>query len=271
MMIVRANGLDFSCLTWGQGPLVLLLHGFPDTPHTWDLLGPGIAAQGFRVVAPFMRGYAPTGMPKADTTSRDLGEDVVALISAVGADKAHLIGHDWGSEAVYAAVGLAPERVLSLTGIGVPHRAALPPAPRFAWALRHFVTLSLPGAEGRFERDDFAELEMLIRRWSPTWKFTAADLAPIKACFRAPGTVHAALGYYRASVIRTPPFMKARIAVPMLYVAGADDPGVRPSDFEATKGHFASRFEVVAVPGGHFCHRESGPALLPHLLRHLQG
>jgi pimeloyl-ACP methyl ester carboxylesterase len=270
LRFVEANGLRFAYLEWGQGPLVLAMHGFPDTPHTWDVIGPALAERGFRVVAPFLRGYAFSGMPSRDATTRELGEDTVALISALGAERAHLLGHDWGAEAVYAAVGLAPDRVLTLTTVGIPHRAALTPTPKLAWAVRHFLMLRLPGAEARFARDDFAQLEMLTRRWSPTWRFTAEDLAPAKACFRQPGTVHASLGYYRQASVSTPPFMKARVSVPTLNVAGADDPGVSPSTYEATRSHYIGRFEVAVIPGGHFCHREAPAALLPRLISHLQ-
>ncbi|MCC6337954.1 MAG: alpha/beta hydrolase [Myxococcales bacterium] len=266
---VDANGLRFAYLEWGKGPLVLAMHGFPDTPHGWSAIAPALAAQGYRVVAPFLRGYAPSGLPAQDTTTTVLGEDTVALIAALGEERAHLIGHDWGSEAVYAAVGLAPGRVLTLTSVGIPHRAAVTPSLKLGWALRHFVTLSLPGAEARFAADDFAELEVLVRRWSPTWKFTPEELAPVKACFRAPGTVHAALGYYRASSLRTPAFMKQRVAVPTLCVAGADDPSVSPAVYEASRRHFTGPFDVAVLGGGHFCHRESPDALVPKLISHL--
>jgi pimeloyl-ACP methyl ester carboxylesterase len=72
--------------------------------------------------------HAPSGSSARDTTSRDLGEDTIALISALGAERAHLVGHDWGAEAVYAAVGLAPERVITLTAIGCPARRSASPA-----------------------------------------------------------------------------------------------------------------------------------------------
>jgi pimeloyl-ACP methyl ester carboxylesterase len=74
---VEANGMRFAYLEWGSGPLVLAMHGFPDTPHTWNVIGPALAAEGFRVVAPFQRGYAPSSMPARDATSKDLGEDVL--------------------------------------------------------------------------------------------------------------------------------------------------------------------------------------------------
>src|SRR5205807_9114340 len=106
---VQANELKFAYLEWGKGPLVLMCHGFPDTPHTWSVIGPRLAGEGYRVVAPFMRGYAPSGIPQQDTTSRALGEDVVALMAAFKSESARIIGHDWGAEAVYAAAHLAPK------------------------------------------------------------------------------------------------------------------------------------------------------------------
>lgn len=250
--------------------MAVLVHGFPDTPHGWDVIGQGLAAAGAFVVAPFLRGYAPSAAGPEDTTARDLGEDVCGLVTALGVERVHLVGHDWGAEAAYAAVGLAPEKFHTLTTIAIPHRATLKPTLGLAWAIRHFATLSLPGAEARFAKDDFAMIEKLIRRWSPTWKFSAEELAPIKACFRAPGTVHAALGYYRAAALRTPDFMAKPVTVPTLNVAGADDPGVRPAAFESTRSQYRSGFEVLVVPGGHFCHRESPEPVIAALLRHLQ-
>src|SRR3954468_21252852 len=100
MDTVTANGVDFSYLTWGpaDGPLALCLHGFPDSAHTWRLLGPALADAGFRVVAPFMRGYAPTTGP-ADGRYQTgmLASDAIELHAALGGDeRAVLIGHDWG-------------------------------------------------------------------------------------------------------------------------------------------------------------------------------
>jgi pimeloyl-ACP methyl ester carboxylesterase len=97
---VKANGIRFAYVVEGEGPLVLMIHGFPDTPHTWDLIRPRVSARGYRVVAPFTRGYQPTEIPTRDTDARTMGEDVLALIDALGAKKAIVIGHDWGAAAV---------------------------------------------------------------------------------------------------------------------------------------------------------------------------
>ena len=90
-----ANGLRFAYLEEGSGPLVLMLHGFPDTAHTWDDLRPRIAAAGYRAVSPFMRGYHPSAVPDRDPDQETLARDPLALIEALGADDAIVIGHDW--------------------------------------------------------------------------------------------------------------------------------------------------------------------------------
>src|SRR3954454_10859481 len=94
---VEANGLTFTYRTMGEGPLALCLHGFPDSAHTWDFLLPELADAGFRAVAPFLRGYAPTDVP-ADGLYQPgaLASDYIALHAALGGDgEAVLIGHDW--------------------------------------------------------------------------------------------------------------------------------------------------------------------------------
>jgi pimeloyl-ACP methyl ester carboxylesterase len=271
MSSIEANGLRFAYLEWGSGPLVLLFHGFPDTPHTWDALGPALAAAGFRAVAPFMRGYAPTAVPERDADSRVLGEDVLALMRALGAEKAPIVGHDWGAEAVFAAAGLGPERVEKLVTVGIPARPAIPQTLKVAWAARHFLTLRLPGALSRFMANDFAEVDVLCRRWSPTWKFGPEELAPVKKALAERANANAALGYYRAVMALTPDFLKRPIAMPSLAVCGADDPALAVSAFENARRCYASTYQVVAIPGGHFCHRESPDAFVKAVVGFLKG
>src|SRR5258708_15725597 len=92
---IQTNSVDFHYLEIGTGPLVLCLHGFPDNAFTYRYLGPVLAEAGFRVVAPFMRGYAPTSRPQDERyQSIFLAQDAVALIAALGAVRAHVVGHD---------------------------------------------------------------------------------------------------------------------------------------------------------------------------------
>jgi pimeloyl-ACP methyl ester carboxylesterase len=267
--MLEANGLRFAALEWrpaatdrAPAPIALLVHGFPDTAHTWDRIGPALAATGYHVVAPFLRGYAPSGIPARDADARTLGEDVVGIVDALGVDQVVLVGHDWGAESAYAAVAIAPHRFSRLVTIAIPHRAALRFTPRLLWGGRHFLTLPLPGAEARFAANDYAGVEVLFRRWSPTWRYTTEDVEAAKNVLAAPGGLHAALGYYRAAQLRTPAFMRAPVEVPTLTIAGADDPGVPPSAFEQVRPQFRAGYQVATIPGGHFCHRESPDACI---------
>src|SRR5262245_47208338 len=127
---VQANGLRFAYHEEGTGPLVLLLHGFPDTPQTWDAARPALAAAGFRAVSPFMRGYAPSEIPTTDAYDSDtLGRDALALIEALGERSAIVVGHDWGASAAYSAVGLAPDRIRQLVTVAVPYPGSIRPSP----------------------------------------------------------------------------------------------------------------------------------------------
>jgi pimeloyl-ACP methyl ester carboxylesterase len=106
---VEANGLRFAYREQGAGPLVLLLHGFPDTPSTWDDVRPRLAAKGYRAVSPFMRGYRPTAIPERDADMETIARDVLGLIEALGEKSAIVVGHDWGAAAAYGATSIAPD------------------------------------------------------------------------------------------------------------------------------------------------------------------
>src|SRR5215467_6620098 len=124
---VRANGLEFGLLETGSGPLALCLHGFPDSAHTWRHLLPALAGAGYRAVAPFMRGYAPTAVPKDGAFQVGaLASDANALHEALGGDEsAVLIGHDWGAGAAYSAAAYAPGRWRKVVTMAVPPWSAM--------------------------------------------------------------------------------------------------------------------------------------------------
>jgi pimeloyl-ACP methyl ester carboxylesterase len=254
---VRANGLAFACLEEGSGPLVLLLHGFPDTAHTWDRTRPALARAGFRAVSPFMRGYAPTEIPAdGDYRIDTLARDVAALIEALGEEHAVVIGHDWGASAAFGAAILYPERVSFLVTLAIPHPASLRPSPALLWKVRHFFTLRRRGAAERMRADGFAYVDQLLRRWSPAWSVPPDESGPVKAAFAEPGCVEAALGYYRALTPRLPPSQRGPIRMPALAFAGATDFAVEPRDFERARHLYLDAYDVVVLPGGHFLHRE---------------
>jgi pimeloyl-ACP methyl ester carboxylesterase len=269
---VDANGLRFAYLEEGCGPLVLMLHGFPDTAHSWDDLRPRIAAKGYRAVSPFMRGYHPTAIPDHDTDQETLARDPLALIDALGADDAIIIGHDWGAVAAYGAAALSPNRVTRLFVIGTPHPAAVKPSLKMLtklWGVRHWLTYKLPGAPDRFARNDFAALPAIYRRWSPAWNPDPQEFDAVRASFSNPASLNAAFGYYRKLSPIPAVWMKARITVPVVVFAGLDDPIADPSDYQGPARMFENEYIVEEVRGGHFMHREHPEAFAERLLAHL--
>src|SRR5882724_4715327 len=173
---VQANGLRFAYLEQGQGPLVLLVHGFPDTAHTWDRAMAAIAKAGFRAVAPFTRGYHPTEIPpNGPFDSETCGRDILALIEALGERTAVVVGHDWGASAAYAAAALGPERVRQLVTLAIPHPRSLKPSPAAIWKLRHFFVLRRDGIAEKIRRDNYQYIDKLWRRWSRAWKNLPAE------------------------------------------------------------------------------------------------
>lgn len=271
LRFVDANGLRFGYLQQGTGPLVLLLHGFPDTAHTWDRTMAGLADAGFRAVAPFMRGYAPTQIPADGAYDIDtLGHDVLALIDALGGKPAIVVGHDWGASAAYASAALAPSRVRLLVALALPHPRSMKPTLKLAWALRHFLQLRRRRAADHVRRDEFALVDELWRRWSPAWTVVpASETAHVKLAFREPGCLEAALGYYRALGFRQPASLEAPIEVPTIAFAGEQD--VIPTRaYERARRWFSGRYEVVPMPGGHFAHREHPGRFVLELVRALR-
>lgn len=247
---------------------MLLLHGFPDTPHSWDHIRPLIAAKGYRVVSPWTRGYAPTAIPERDADIETLARDALGLIAALGASEAVVIGHDWGAGTAYAAASLEPARVKQLVAIGIPHTATVRPTPRLAWQVRHFVAYKLPGAARRFAAHDFAALRAIYKRWSPTWEPDAAELAPVRESFGNPASLDAAFGYYRALKLRPQPFLRRRIAVPTVVFAGLDD-AIAPAVYHRAARMFTAGYVVEEMRGGHFMHREHPDEFAAKLLAHL--
>src|SRR5437868_6781078 len=158
---VAANGLEFPILEAGEGPLVLCLHGFPDHARSWTPLLRRLAGEGYRAVAPTMRGYWPGGAaPDRRYGAAALGQDVLALIEALGCETANLVGHDIGARAAYAAASLDPNRIGKLVGMAVPYGQRILSAffadgdqQRRSWYMFYFQT---PLAELGVPFDDFA-------------------------------------------------------------------------------------------------------------------
>ncbi len=282
---VTANGVELAYLHDGplDGPLALCLHGFPDTAYTWRHLLPDLAAAGYHAVAPFMRGYAPSGVP-ADGAYQTgaLATDACALHEALGGGAdAVVIGHDWGAYAAYGAAGLAPERWRRVVAMAVPPPAAMA-ASFFAYRQikRSFYMFFFqsPLAEIAVSLDGYAFLDHLWEDWSPGYDATW-DVARVKEALGDPERLAAAIGYYRAAFDpgrHQPaygPAQSASSSTPpqrTLYLHGADDGCIGLDVVGDVVPHLAAGSEQLVIDGaGHFLQLERPEPVNAAVLRFL--
>lgn len=272
-LTLSGNGLSFSALAMGQGPLVLLLHGFPDDFHTWDELMPALAAAGYRAIAPLMRGYEPSSQhPQGHYHLIHLAEDVLAWLDEQGAPAVHLVGHDWGALTAYVTAALAPKRLKSLTTIAIPHLRHLLPGighvPAQLMKSSYIGFMQLPHvSEAVVAWDNFAFLEMLWRRWSPLWNFSHEQVQSMKATMAQPGVAPAAIQYYRCLLrLHTLPaqqsaaLLRSPLQVPTLALTGENDGCMDTRLYEhlMKPKDFPAGLKIERLPGvGHWLHREA--------------
>jgi pimeloyl-ACP methyl ester carboxylesterase len=269
---VTANGLAFTYLEAGTGPLALCLHGFPDSAQGWRPLLAALADAGFHAVAPYMRGYAPTEVP-ADGRYQSgvLVRDANELHSALGGDdQAVLIGHDWGAFAAYGAPRVAPQRWRRVVAAAVPPTSIIGPLLLAYDTLKtnfwYQFVLCNPLADLAVPMNDFEFIERIWADWSPGFDATEAVVA-VKAALRDPANLGAALGYYRQTLGGAPgdPALDAEQGASMqlpdvatLYLHGVDDGCMPVPERVALEQAFTasgSRVELIA-DAGHFLQYE---------------
>lgn len=270
MKHIRANGIDFAYLEEGSGPLVLLLHGFPDSAGSWSHQLPALAAAGFRAVAPNLRGYPPSEIPVDGYYDRaTLAADIADLIHQLGDGKrVHLIGQDWGAVIAYAVLAGFPESIERAVVMAVPHPGAVATSifdPRHVHHSFHWWFFQLPGLpEQALAANDFAFIDYLWHYWSAPGHEDSAHVADIKRMLAEPGALTATLGYYRAMFDQntSDPHLEALrqsinrpISVPTLALCGGVDPRAELMQDQAQYFTGEYRFERVAG-AGHFLHRE---------------
>jgi pimeloyl-ACP methyl ester carboxylesterase len=288
-LIVRTPTLDIGYDAYGDAggfPLVLL-HGFPDDAHAWDAVAPPLAAVGYRVLVPYLRGYGPTQFLSASeprmAQQAAIAQDLRDFMDALGLERVGLAGYDWGGRAACITAILAPERVRGLVTIGgynVQNALASPrPASardeRAHWYQWYFNTeRGRVGLEQR--RHDICRL--LWEEWSPTWRFDDATYAQTAPSFDNLDFVPIVIHSYRhrhgnapgdPRFDRVEHYLATRppITVPSIVLHGADDMVSRPSRTEADMAQFPSGTARHVIAGvGHFMPREKPQAVVDALI-----
>ncbi|RRO16680.1 alpha/beta fold hydrolase [Saccharopolyspora rhizosphaerae] len=267
---------------WGprDGELVLALHGFPDTAWTWRSVAPLLAEAGYRVAAPFLRGYAPSEVPVGgDYSVSALAADAIALHHRLGGDASTaLIGHDWGAITASALAGdpaspfdrvalLAVPPLAWMTPTAATWRSWLPAVvrqPRHSWYIAYN---QVPGlAERNFDR----LVRRLWRDWSPGYDATD-DLAHLARAVPDRAHAEAVVSYYRALASRGSRTALAAPRTPLLHLHGGRDGALDPGFFPVAASRVSEPSRAALLPdAGHFLHLEDPVAVSGHLLDFLR-
>jgi pimeloyl-ACP methyl ester carboxylesterase len=271
----------------GDGPPVLLLHGWPDSPRTWREVATRLTGAGYRTIVPALRGFAPTRYrdPHTPRTGQvvALARDALDLADGLGLDRVAVVGHDWGARAAYAMAALWPERVSRLVPVSVGYEpgGGLPNFEQARlWWYQWFQTLDA-GAEA-VGRDPIGFARLQWDTWSPPGWYEAAEFDATAEAFEHPDFVPTTLHYYRVrwgASPRDPAYEELEqklarattLSAPTLLIHGGSDTCIAPEQTEGRAGKFTAGYRRVVVPGaGHFVPREAPGTVADLVLDHLR-
>ena len=267
LRIPAGDGLVLDAVAEGpaDAPVVLLLHGFPQTSRSWRHVQPQLAGAGFRAVAPDQRGYSPDARPEGVEHYRMscLVADALAVLDSVGADTAHVVGHDWGAAVAWQLAGRHPECVRTLTAVSVPHPVA------FVEALRSDPDQRQRSRYMRDWADPGTEQRLLDGGMTGLFGIPAVDAAHYLERMREPGALTAALSYYRAQSLSDLDGL-GPITSPTLHVWSDADAALGPTAAHATGGHVDGPYRFEVLHGvSHWVPEEAADDLTALLLQHL--
>lgn len=271
-LALEANGFVFDALADGppDGRLVLLLHGFPQTSWSWRRVMPLLVAGGCRVVAPDQRGYSPGARPGDVAAYRmpHLVADAVGMLAALGANRADVVGHDWGAAVAWQLASRHPERVRTLTPVSVPHPLA------FVAALRDDEDQRTRSAYMRFfQQVGDAEDALLADGGAALRDVFGAqpgvDVERYVALMREPGVLTQCLNWYRAQDIADINGL-GPTTVPTLYVWSDQDVALGATAAHATAAHVSAPYRFEVLHGvTHWVPEQAPEQLAAWILEHL--
>jgi pimeloyl-ACP methyl ester carboxylesterase len=250
---VRRGDLVFDVIDAGptDGPVVVLLHGFPEQNTMWQSIVPRLTAQGYRCLAPSQRGYSPGARPprRRDYRVDELAEDIRTLIDASGAQRVHLVGHDWGAAVAWRVAQRFPDRLLSMTSLSVPHPAAFFKAittSRQVLASWYILLFQLPRIPEWYLKRGRGTFTMSAFVESRAGHARALAESEAKA-LAEPGALTAALNWYRAVPLSRSRDTGKKITVPTMYIWSDGDKVLREKGARLCGDYVVGeyRFEVL--------------------------
>ena len=250
-----------------EGEVVLLLHGFPQTSWSWRGVMPGLVDAGYRVVAPDQRGYSPDARPAGVEHYRmpHLVADAVAVLDHTTADRAHVVGHDWGAAVAWQLAARHQDRVRTLTAVSVPHPVA------FVEALRSDPDQRERSRYMKDWSDPATEQRLLDSGLDGLFGIPSVDAAHYLERMREPGALTAALSYYRAQSLGDLDGLGA-VTAPTLHVWSDGDAALGPAAAHATGDHVDGPYRLEVLHGvSHWVPEEAAGRLTELLLEHLRG
>lgn len=267
---VSANSCRFHLAELGEGPLVVLLHGYPLMWWTWRKQMEAIASAGYRVVAMDLRGFGGSDHPPHGYDPLTMAEDVASVVRTLGAEKAIVVGHGWGGLGAWTMATVYPQIVHAIAVVSMPHpvtlrRAFLRSMPQFSKGL-YTLGYQLPfWPESRLQRDDALALDRMLRERSADDDWVSDEVsATYRAVFSVWPTAHTAIEYHRwaiRSMLRPDGLgymkrMRTGIDVPVLQVHGAQDPSILAASVAGSQAFVTGEYRRVDLPCGHYPHEE---------------
>lgn len=270
---IISGQLEFDCRVSGneQNELIIFLHGFPETSFMWLKIMEKLSSLGFYCIAPDMRGYSKNACPIGvkHYKMEKLSQDILHIADTANKTRFHLIGHDWGAAIGWNIVYNNPKRIISWTGLSVPHGKALGKAMKLDKTqqkktryIKYFILPYIP--EVMIRKNDFEKFRKL-------WKHSASEeLENYLSVFRRKNTLTAALNYYRANFRKGKNQSIGEILSPTLFIWGNQDLAIGSFAAECNHKYMKGEYTFLELDAGHWLIQTNYDEVETAIVKHIK-